>query len=889
MNKKLFISLFAFPLVLTACNGGGNGGGDSTSASDGSSGATSAQSTSGAAQSTSAPSSAPSQQTHTQDEVEEYMNALKGTSQGGHLYLHYYRYAQTAADYNKWDVWAWPYSPKPGEGHRFDWTGRTTAADRLSATGDATIDSFGYAVCNIDLTKKDYDGGWKAASKKMGGTTMDFYQLDSDELDEKIGLQVVDSDSRVNGGGFWVNDSGQIYVTLADCSLTNTDGTTSYHVFATQDKVQDFTTAPLTSNVDPFENDDGNNYTYGRSEYADVNFSVTPAKKATSPLFLNGDTSKPYLKYGAGVGYQIMVSSFADSDGDGMGDIYGITQKLDYLKELGVNVLWLTPIQMSDSYHGYDISDYTQVDPKFGSSESPNVGADGKPTADSAMKDYKDLIAAAHTKGMAVIMDLVLNHTSPTNKWFIKSAQLDPNYRGYYQWGNHTKDSSVIKEEKCWYPYGDHVYSYYAKFGSSMPELNYAYVSTRAAVATMAKQWCEIGVDGFRMDAVKHIFMNDEVKKDSGDTIVEDVTPKADYSSNLTKNLHFWRQLAKDVKDSYPNCFFVGENFDGNAYNVAPFYEGFDSLFDFYSYFNITTIAGKAVGNPKATGGPTSAHAFLAGSTDNKWDLKHVLAKNDEYRGQQSINGIFTSNHDIARTINRIHASASDMNGITAQGNVTTGDYAQYDKMALLTHIVEVLLPGCTWIYYGDELGMTGNFPAKDKEGATFTAESSYSDLYYRQPMKWKQNGVPGDESYTAGYGVTGSGINVGWDEVNATSTVKDAATQVASNSSHYSVLKEFVKLKNNTPALIKGTLESYAWGTNNWVFNFHRTLNGVDYAVVVNMGTNSLENGLAGDGYQLDAYYNSTSVTKTGTIPTSLAGRSALVCHKTVSQEVYI
>jgi 1,4-alpha-glucan branching enzyme len=98
---------------------------------------------------------------------------------------------------------------------------------------------------------------------------------------------------------------------------------------------------------------------------------------ATSPKFLKGDSSSSYLQNGAGVGYQIMVASYADSDGDGFGDIYGIDQKLDYLKNLGVNVLWLTPIQVSDSYHGYDIADYTMVDPKFGSSKSPAAVASG--------------------------------------------------------------------------------------------------------------------------------------------------------------------------------------------------------------------------------------------------------------------------------------------------------------------------------------------------------------------------------------------------------------------------------------------------------------------------------------------------------------------------------
>ena len=378
------------------------------------------------------------------------------------------------------------------------------------------------------------------------------------------------------------------------------------------------------------------------------------------------------------------------------GDIYGIIQKLPYLEELGVEVLWLTPIQLSDSYHGYDISDYTQVDPKFGSKTSPNA-IDGEVTPATAMEDYKDLLSAAHEKGMAVIMDLVLNHTSTSNVWFMRSANLDEEYRGFYQWGNHETDGENISEEKHWYPYGDHAYSFYAKFGSGMPELNYSYVPTREAVATMAKQWCEIGVDGFRIDAVKHIFMNDEVKQSSNDTIINDISLNSetqklqDYSSNLTKNLHFWRSFIADVKESYPNTFFVGENFDGHAYHVAPFYEGFDSMFDFYSYYNITNGAANAlnatIGNPITSWDGLHPGSNYSAATDNdpnkgvsgntsstgaikyggSWDYENVLKAYEKYRtggdevssstGYSFIGGSFTSNHDISRPINRVAGS----------------------------------------------------------------------------------------------------------------------------------------------------------------------------------------------------------------------------------------
>ena len=922
MNKKFLFSLVTIPLIITACGGNGETS-DPTSAGQSSidvhssenpdSGLPSITSVSFSSEEKSS-KAGPSQEGHDQDDITRYMNNLKKTSEANHFYYHYYRFPKEnktfADDYNDWDVWCWPYLPKPRQGYRFDWQGRVSAADRMSATGNATIDEFGYVCADIDLTQ-EYNGGWNNTKKTIGGKTTHFY-VDDEKTTfvDQIGLQIVLSDTRTTSEGFWTNDGSNLYVTLEDYALENEDGSTSYHCFVTQDNVQDPSGTPPLDNTDPFIGDDGSNYTYGKAAYSNVNFSQTPERKATSPLFLNGDNNKSYLKKGAGVGYQIMVSSFADSDGDGFGDIYGIYQKLDYLKDLGVNVLWLTPIQVSDSYHGYDIADYTQVDVRYGSKASPNTKNDTI-TNESAMEDYMDLIEAAHSKGMAVIMDLVLNHTSTTNKWFIKSAQLDTEKRGYYQWGNHTKkdadhpygQSDKINQEKFWYPYGSHDYSYYAKFGSSMPELNYAYVDTRTAVATMAKQWCEAGVDGFRMDAVKHIFLEEEVTTSAGDKIVKDISTDKlgfykDYSSNLTKNLHFWRQLAYDVKSVYPNCFFVGENFDGHAYQVAPYYEGFDSLFDFYSYFNLTTLAAKSYGAKANTinGGPTSAHNWVANggsdSSGNKWDLLSVLGKNNSYRGGSAsvnsttgytaIDGMFTSNHDIARTINRI-AGEGDLldstvtqkgDGLVKQGNVTTSNFATLDKLATLVQITELMMPGCTWIYYGDEIGMTGNFPnttysALDVDGKERTfqydKDAPYADLWYRQPMKWTANGKVGDGSMTTGFEITGSTMSVEWDSLNKTSTMKSVAEQMSATSSHYKAIKAFATAKSQSPALIKGNITEHGWDGNGsaYIFNFDRKLGNEEYRIMINMSSSNYPSlGTTFNSYTQVASFNGASKT---------------------------
>lgn len=902
MKKRILCLAFAFSLggmLLLSCRPSA----PLTSSSSSLTGGASSSSPSGS----SASSSSSYQNSHTSEEVAGYLQDLAKTSAGSHLYLHYLRYDNTPSSYSDWDVWAWGYKPVSGEGAKFDWLGRTTSADLLSASGEAKVDSFGGAMIDINLTKK-YAGGWNNATKTMGGQSIGYTDA-SGTIDEQVGLQIVKTSTR-SSSSFWVNDGSNLFVSLADYAFKNTDGTTSYHIFVLQDKVQNPSASPLVSIHDPFEGDDGKAVTYGNSAYSNVSLS-DKALTATSPMFLKGTAGgavakggNASLESGAGVGYQIMVSSFADSDGDGFGDLYGIDQKLDYIKALGVNVLWLTPIQMSDSYHGYDISDYTQVDPKFGSKLSPNA-KEGKVNAASAMEDYKLLLKDAHAKGMAVLMDLVLNHTSTSNIWFSKSAQLDKDYRGYYQWGNNQTQKDKISEGNYWYPYGDHVYSYYAKFGSGMPELNYSYQATRDAVIAMAKDWCSLGVDGFRMDAVKHIYMNDEATASSSDTVILDKSTSGgktlDYSSNLTKNLNFWRELASGVKSEYPNAFFVGENFDGSAYHVAPFYEGFDSLFDFYSYFNLTSAAANArnssigagvtsydgaiPGTSYTANGDTDANHGLSGSTASikyagSWDLSSVLACENKYRsggesvssstGFSFLNGAFTSNHDIARCLNRV-AGSGDPTGIQAQGTIDENNYASYLQSATCVELAEILLPGCSWIYYGDELGMSGNFASGITSG-----NDSYADLAYRQPMKWVESGKVGDGSMTTGYSITGSGTSVGWDGVNASSSVPSAAK--ASSSAHFEAIQDFAKLKASTPALIRGSYTAYGWDTAaqpQHVYNVVRSLGNSSYNIVINF---SLSQSLESGNKTIAASYGAVSTLGNGN--TSIGPLSA-VCFK--------
>lgn len=770
-------------------------------------------------------------------------------SQPNHLYYHYYRFGKTVADYADWDVWAWPYAPTAGEGTKFDWVGRTQdpAHKEQQATGDATLDEYAGACIDIDL-KGSYTGGWDNDTKKITNVPVSF--ADS----TKIGLQIVKTSTRTGTGKFWTNDGSNLYIDLKDYAV-DVNGGKAYHVFVVQDNVQSPSALP-TGEKDPFEDDDGTNTTYGNGKYDNVAWNKKTDMVKTSKDFSD-----------VGVGYQIMVSSFADSDGDGFGDIYGITQKLDYLQKLGVKALWLTPIQLSDSYHGYDITDYEKVDPKFGSSLSPAGQANGgNVDSDTAMADYKELIEQAHSRGMKIVMDLVLNHTSTSNAWFVKSANLDEHFRGYYQWGS-TGTGDII-ESNNWYPYGSHPYSFYAKFGSSMPELNFSYVDTRVAVEEMSVFWArDIGVDGFRLDAIKHIFMENEVSSTDGDTIIKDISASGDYSSDLSKNLQFFRELKTIVTTcSGKDVFFVGENFDGHAYQVSPYYEAFDSLFDFYSYFNLTSAA--ATGRKNTTSAFGTAAGFMnntslfnASSEANiqdtagiyskangsAWNFPGVYATYNKYREDISLPGLFTSNHDIARVINRI-AGGGTAEGLQYQGRITTAsDYASFEQSADCVKIAELMMPGLTWIYYGDEIGMTGNFPAGYNPADV--ANIPYADLWYRQPMKWVANGQKGDDAGTTDYYVTGSSMKVEQDDMNKSSAVKPALEQMNDPNSEYSILKKFVDLKAGSDDVGKALrLGSISTGTyfasgdlaaN--VLCFERKLNGVTVKVAVNFNNQTM------------------------------------------------
>ncbi len=264
----------------------------------------------------------------------------------------------------------------------------------------------------------------------------------------------------------------------------------------------------------------------------------------------------PKESYKGRVFYEVFVRSFKDSNGDGVGDLRGLTEKLDYLSDLGIKGLWITPINESPSYHCYDITNYYGINPMYGT-----------------MEDFENLIREAHKRDMMVIMDLVLNHTSAYHPWF-RAASNDRNspYRNYYVWADkntNLKEVSSI-DTRPWIKLkafrSDY---YYAIFSGIMPDLNYDNPEVRQQAKNIAKYYLNIGIDGFRLDGAKHI-----------------------YDKETDKNLAWWKEFSGFVKAENKNAVLVGEVWDKPEITAA-YLTSLDTDFNFTAADDILSALSK--------------------------------------------------------------------------------------------------------------------------------------------------------------------------------------------------------------------------------------------------------------------------------------------------------
>lgn len=366
----------------------------------------------------------------------------------------------------------------------------------------------------------------------------------------------------------------------------------------------------------------------------------------------------------SGVWYEIFVRSFYDTNDDGTGDLNGVTAKLDYLQSLGVSGIWLMPINPSPSYHGYDITDYDGINPQYGN-----------------MADFKHLLDEAHKRGIKVIIDMVINHSSNEHPWF--KAALDPHspYHDWYSWADKYTDLDTLSATgvTAWHAAGAQpaveqpavAQHYLGIFAPTMPDLNYDNPAVRAAMIKVGQFWLKQGVDGFRLDAAQHIY--DNLQSDMDD-------PAA-----LAKNITWWNEYRQGLDAVNPHAYLVGEVTRPVATELAPYFKPLDAVFNFPLAVQLIDSAQRERNLDLAT------------------TLEHTYASYRAADGGQLRDAPFLSNHDQERVMSQL------------------GDNPQHMRMAAAMLLT---LPGQPYLYYGEELGMRGRKP----------------DEALREPMRWQRS-----------------------------------------------------------------------------------------------------------------------------------------------------
>jgi glycosidase len=353
-------------------------------------------------------------------------------------------------------------------------------------------------------------------------------------------------------------------------------------------------------------------------------------------------SSKKSAYWTGGITYQVFVQSFYDSNGDGIGDINGLNSKLDYIADLGAEAIWLMPIHPSPTYHKYDVTNYYGIHPDYGT-----------------LNDFKLLMQEAQKRDLKIIIDLVLNHTSSEHPWFIESAKGKTNpYRNFYIWADmdsikkigETKEATGDSDNLyLWNEAAGNEEQYFSFFWKYMPDLNFDEPKVREEIYKIGKFWLtEIGVDGFRLDAARHIYPEERIHD----------------------SVAWWKVFREEMEKVKADVFLVGEVW-GEAKDVAPFLKGLHSIFNFDQCFALQS---------------------MLKSEDTNGFLDSLFATYTQYNiaTDKYYDGIFTTNHDQNRILSEL------------EEDIIKGKLA---ASIILT------LPGSPFIYYGEELGMLGEKP----------------------------------------------------------------------------------------------------------------------------------------------------------------------------------
>ncbi|MPM26306.1 Glucan 1,6-alpha-glucosidase [bioreactor metagenome] len=484
--------------------------------------------------------------------------------------------------------------------------------------------------------------------------------------------------------------------------------------------------------------------------------------------------------------YQIYPRSFKDSNGDGIGDIQGMTEKLDYLEKLGIGAIWLSPVYKSpNDDNGYDISDYEAIMTEFGT-----------------MEDMEAFLSEANKQNIKVVMDLVVNHTSDEHRWFIEAKKGKNNpYRDYYVWADPSDDGGVPNDLRSAFSgtaweFDEASGQYYLHlFSKKQPDLNWQNKEMRQSVYDMMNFWIDKGIGGFRMDVIDLV----------GKVPLEGIT-------NNGPQLHEFLQEMNQETFGKHDLLTVGETW-GATPEIAKLYSNptrneLSMVFQF-EHIGLDQQPGKEKWDLRPV---------------NLAELKRVLAKWQTELGNEGWNSLFWNNHDLPRMISR-------------WGNDREYRVESAKMLAILLHMMK----GTPYIYQGEEIGMT-NTPISDiSEAKDIETINMYTDRLEqgytkeeiitsinvkgrdnaRRPLAWNASGNGG---FT-----TGSpwiALNENYKEINVEAALNDP-------DSIFYTYQKLVQLRKEKPIMVWGDFELIDTVDN--VFSYYREYKGERWLVVTN------------------------------------------------------
>lgn len=500
--------------------------------------------------------------------------------------------------------------------------------------------------------------------------------------------------------------------------------------------------------------------------------------------------------------YQIYPRSFMDSNGDGIGDLNGITEKLEYLKELGIDVIWLSPVYQSpNDDNGYDISDYQAIMEEFGT-----------------MEDYDRMLARAHELGIKIMMDLVVNHTSDEHAWFVESRKsVDNPYRDFYIWRKGKDGKEPNNWGSCFsgsaWKYDPQTDMYFLHlFSKKQPDLNWDNPKVRDQVFEMMNWWCEKGIDGFRMDVISLIS-----KPEGLPDGIPGETGYADSGCANGPHVHeYLKEMNRKVLSHY-DLITVGEaagvtleeakkyaNADGSELNMVFQFEHMGS-------------------------GPEADNHY------GKWDShkmplpvwKKILSRWQTGLEGKAWNSLFLSNHDQPRSVSWFGNDSEQYREISAK------------MLGTCLHMMQ----GTPYVYQGEELGMCNAYFDKLEDYRDIESLNAYKELTEtcgvsheemmgylkrisrdnaRTPMQW-------DDSANAGF-TTGTP----WIKVNSNYKTVNAKQQTTDPDSVFSYYKELIRLRHENDIIVYGEYELLE-PQNEELFIYTRTWNNEQLMVLCN------------------------------------------------------